>query len=312
MKIWCVARSLDNPANGGTGGGLIRISLAELGQWLQRSERSVWRYLRCAKSLGFFYRAECVNGQLTLEYAGLKRLAKKFGLKDLGAVGEFPLREINQAAAYATDIAAEHLQAQSFYKMQEEWGKYAKGAKRAADLLEEASSARMPGGVVLTKGSRLLYLSPHWRPFGGSQQTLSDRLGISVRTVQYRLSRGWRAERKISPIFKLQAAHEVFEDYPPEYHQVLIKKAGEGLKERLVRLGRKLFKVGCNLYESKVLLRSMRFRKWDYSESQTGILQDTTFEERVPGTTCVIQGGDSGVSLVPVTEDLKIFSPGKT
>jgi hypothetical protein len=189
-------KKLGQPSQRGTGGGLIRISLAELGQWLQRSERSVWRYLRRAKSLGFFYRADCANGQLTLEYAGLKRLAKKFGLKDLGTVGEFPLREINQASAYAADIAAEHLQAQSFYKMQEEWGKYAKGAKRAADLLEEASSARMPGGVVLTKGSRLLYLSPHWRPFGGSQQTVSDRLGVSLRTVQYRLSRGWESRAK--------------------------------------------------------------------------------------------------------------------
>lgn len=266
-RLWCLVRSLDHPENGGTGSGLVEISLAELGRWLNRSERSIWRYLKDALTKGYLRSCRCEYGQLRIEYRGLKSLCKVLGLQHLGAIGEFPLEQIQHAKAHATDIQAEKLQAQSFHQMKKEYKKYARGAKQAADLLSDAtSSARVPGGVRIARGRRLLYLAPHWRPFGGSQKGIADRLGVSLRTVQYRLSNAWRGERGIAEIEKAQAAHQVFEDCPKSFLKDFMRLE-ENASQRFVFLHSRLFQVRCNLYDTGVLLRNQRYRQVEYRES---------------------------------------------
>lgn len=266
-RLWCLVRSLDHPDNGGTGSGLVNISLDELGQWLNRSERSVWRYINDALSKGYLHSCHCKHGQLRIEYRGLRSLCKHLNLSHLGAIGVFPLEEIEHAKAHATDIQAEKLQAQSFHQMKKEYGKYARGAKQAADLLSDAtSSARVPGGVRITRGKRLLYLAPHWRPFGGSQRIIADRLGVSVRTIQYRLCNAWRKERGITEIDKAQSAHQVFEECPKSFLENFMALE-EGASQRYVFLHSRLFRIGCNLYDTGVLLRCQRYREAEYRES---------------------------------------------
>jgi len=257
-RVWCVVRSLDNPINGGTGSGLVKISLTELSFWLQRSDRSTWRYLREALNEKYFHSCHCENGQLRIEYRGLKPLAKLLGLESLGAIGEFPLEEIQHAKARAADIQAEKLQAQSFFKMKEEFGRFARGARKASELLSNRPpSARVSGGVFIARGQRLIYLEPHWRPFGGSQKRIADELGVSVRTVQYRLSNRWRESRELATIEKAQTAHQVFEECPKAFLQDFLALE-EKSEQRYVFLGSKLFKVGCNLYDTGVVLRCQR------------------------------------------------------
>lgn len=270
-----MVRSLDHPDNGGTGSGIVRISIYELCRWLNRSERSIWRYIQDALSKKYLHSCHCENGELTIEYRGLRSLCKLLGLPHLGAIGEFPLEEIEHIKAHATDIQAEKLQAQSFHKMKEEFKRFARGASKASELLSNKSpSARVSGGVFIARGTRLLYLEPHWRPFGGSQQRIADALGVSVRTVQTRLSHHWRESRGIPAIEKAQTAHQVFEECPRPFLQDWMALE-EKSEQRYVFLGSRLFKVGCNLYDTGVVLRCQRRQQAYYKiENSPGVLHD--------------------------------------
>jgi hypothetical protein len=293
-RLWCLVRSLDNPINGGTGTGIYRITLRELCQRLKRSERSIWRYLKDAETKGYIYPYRWDGDQLVIEYVGLKNLARHLGLKIMGAIGEFPLEEIPHAKARAADIVAEKLQAQSIYQRDKEWGKFARGAKSAAELLASpTSSAKVPGEVVISRGNRLLYLEPHWRPFGGTQRVIADRLEVSTRTIQYRLSNNWRASRGIPTIEKAQTAHQVFEECPKEFLQGFMGLE-ENASQKYVWMGRKLFKRGTNLYDTGILLRSHRFRQAEYNDEN--VLQN---EIRVPCSISILQAGSNS--------DLKFF-----
>lgn len=276
-RLWCVIRSIDHPDNGGSGGGLVRISMAELCHWLNRSERSCWRYIKDAIAKKYLHSCHCEYGRLRIEYRGLKSLCKLLGLAHMGAIGEFPLKQIEHAKAHATDIQAEKLQAQSFHQMKEEYKRFAKGARQARDLLMQAtSSAKVPGDVCIARGERLLYLAPHWRPFGGSQQGIADRLGVSVRTVQYRLSHQWREERGIPAISKAQSAHQILEEASKEFAQNFYRLDWNA-EQKYVFLGRRLFEVGCNLYDTGAILRSQRRQQAEYSVLQKSLsLSDVT------------------------------------
>lgn len=294
-RLWCLVRSLDHPLNGGNGSGIHKITLQELCQHLNRSERSIWRYLKEAETKGYIHPYRWEGDQLVIEYLGLKNLAKHLGLKIMGAIGVFPLAEIQHAKARATDIAAEKLQAQSSHQKNKEWGKFAKGSKSAAELLAvTTSSAKVPGEVVIARGHRLLYLEPHWRPFGGCQQTIADRLGVSIRTIQYRLDNRWRASRDIPTIEKAQSARQVFEECPKDFLQSFMRLE-EGATQQYVWMGRRLFKRGTNLYDTGISLRSQRYRQAEYKcsvESPENILQT---ESRAGDVTAVLQAGSNSV-----------------
>lgn len=282
-RLWCVIRSIDHPDNGGTGSGLVEISLAELCRWLNRSERSVWRYLKDAIAKKYLHSCHCEYGQLRIEYRGLKSLCKILGLAHMGAIGEFPLENIEHAKAHATDIQAEKLQAQSFHQMKKEFHKFAKGARQASALLmRSTSSAKVPGDVVIARGERLLYLGPHWRPFGGSQQGIANRLGVSLRTVQYRLSHSWREDRGIPALAKAQTARQILEEASKEFAQNFYQLDWNS-EQKYVFLGARLFQVGCNLYDTGVTLRSQRRQRAEYS-----VLQKSSVAADV--TVCSIDG----------------------
>jgi len=289
-RLWVLVRSLDHPDNGGTGSGYVEVSIAELCKYLNRSERSVWRYLREARSKGFLHRCDCEYGLLKIEYVGLSRLAKHLGLESLGAIDDIPLEDLQHAKTLAADIQTEALQAQSFHNMKEEFGKYAEGALKARELLAIRSpSAGGSGGVLVARGKRLLYLAPHWRGFGASQEGIAKRLGCSVRTVQYRLSNDWRRARGISTIEKRQTAHQVFEECPKEFLASFMALE-EGATQKYIFLGRRLFKRGCNLYDCGAALRSFRFRKKEYRQRTTS---EVNFHAAPAHTTEYYKGGAS-------------------
>jgi hypothetical protein len=310
-RLWILARSLDHPCNGGGGSGLIQLSLTQIGEYLKRSERSTWRYIKEALAKGYLHRADCRDGIATIEYVGIRQLARHLGLEKIGAVGKVRLEDLPHAKTWAVDTAIQRGQANSFFAMKKEWGRFAKGAKTACDLLNSSpSSAREPGdGCIVATGHRLLYLAPHWRPFGISQEAIAKEIGVSVRTIQYRLNNRARHQAGIAPIDKRQSAHQVFPECPPEMFNALIKASDD--PKRYTRLGKRLFKVGCNLYgDSTVLLKRIAYREKEFAE-ETGILQTINSENRVPGTTLVLQEVDFKESLVPVIGDLKILFPEK-
>jgi hypothetical protein len=275
VRIWTLCRSLDHPINGGEGEGKIKISLKELCYWLRRTERSVWRYVKAAVSKEFFHSCKFTDGVFTVKYASFRRLAKQFKLPSLGAIGQFPLIEIQNAAARSADIMADRIQRQSDYarkhtpENREPGAVPKKGLKasikklqKSASELLAATSAKVPGVAAI--GKRLIYLDRSQIPFGASQKSIAHQLGCSVRTVQYRLSDQWRRERGLSPILKRQTAYLEAEGYNQQLFNELLEWDSE--PNRLVRLGRRVFRVGTNIYEPDTCLRVARYRMSEYNE----------------------------------------------
>lgn len=266
-RLWAYVRSLDNPVNGGSGRGVICIPFIELQEGLNRSERSVFRYLADAKAKGFIYSYRVRRGMVRIRYVAIEKVAEKLGLSQLGPVVRFPLEQLPQAKVKAAEGQLLHTQQASFWEMKADWGKFARGSKTAEELL---SSDKVPGGVVITRGERLLYLHPHWRPFGAAQAPAAETLGVSTRTIQYRLSDSWREERGLEPLNKAQTAKQVYEDMPLDYLVDLVKHK-ERSDERFVFLGQRLFEVGTNLYEfADLQLHSQRRRKTEYRRKLLG------------------------------------------
>lgn len=265
-RLWCLVRSHDHPDNGGQGSGLLSIDMCELIVCLNRSGRSVYRYLKAAKQQGFLHWYRVEGERVTLKYCSLERVARRLELKTIGAVVSFPLDQIQHAKAIAAEGQAEALQAQSWHQKQKEWGKYAKGQPKASEILTESASAKV-AGVLVARGKRLAYLGPNWRRFGGSQRTIADRLGVSIRTIQNRLSHSWREERGMNPLAKAQTAYQVFEDYDLGMIKALYSLT-EDANQKWIRLGRRLFERGTNIYQTQCRLRSFKCRKAFYLDPE--------------------------------------------
>ncbi len=278
-------RSLDHPDNGGRGTGKVSITLLEIASWLRRSERSANRYIKAALGAKFFHSvSRRGDGLLEIRYVALKKVARELQLESIGPIAEFPLEEVSDAKVKAAEAMAEHLQQISFWLMKKQWKKYATGAATAYALLTNHLSARMSGQVV-ARGQRLLYLPPHWRPFGVSQSAIAESLGCSARTVSRRFSDSWRLERQIAPLNKAQTARQIFEDLPKAELQAFCRYgADEDMVNRLVFLGKRLFLTGPNLYVTPTALRSQRFRK---SEYLNGVLQARKNRKGRAGTLCL-------------------------
>lgn len=282
-RIWALVRSIDHPDNGGRGTGRVVISLLEIASWLRRSERSANRYIKAALGAKFFHSvSRRPDGLLVIRYVALKKVARSLELESIGPIAEFPLEEVDKSKVKATEAMAEHLQKISFWQMKKQWKKYAAGAATAHDLLKNRLSARMSGQVI-SRGQRLLYLAPHWRPFGVSQSAIADSLGCSERTVTRRFSDTWRTEHQLAPLTKAQTARQIFEDLPKAELQAFCRYgAEEEVANRLVFLGKRLFLVGPNLYDTPTALRSQRWRKGEY----LNVLQGKTNQKGRAGTLC--------------------------
>lgn len=255
---------MDHPENGGEGVGKVEVLFSELETALNRSERSVWRYLKDALTKGFIHSYRVRFGWVRIRYCSLNRIASRLGLEALGPIACFPLEDIEYAKVRCTEAQALTLQNQSWHEMKKDWRKLAADTNRPTKLLTCDTVAR---GAVIARGKRLVYLRSRQRPFGGCQREIANRLGVSERTVQYRLSNSWREKRSLAPINKAQAAYQIAEDYPMEWKRDLYNFC-ENAKAKLVFMGRNLFYRGCNLYDvPEVSIRTQKRRKREYLRS---------------------------------------------
>jgi hypothetical protein len=246
--------------------------LTEIASSLRRSERSAQRYIRAALGAKFFHSVvHRSDGLLEIRYCALKRIARSLNLNSIGPIAEFPLEEIHQAKTIALEAIAEYLQQISYWLMKKEWGKYAEGCKDAFSLLNGLSDRR--SGQTITRGRRLIYFAPHWRPFGASQFAIANYGECSERTVNRHLSDSWRVPRGMQPINKAQTARQILEDLPKPALKAFCREAEPEAANRLIFLGKRLFLTGPCLYDTGTALRSQRFRK---SEYLNGVLQAKT------------------------------------
>lgn len=260
-RLWAYVRSVDHPENGGWGTGVVEILFSELQRALNRSERSVYRYLADAKSKGFIHSYRVRHDWVRVRYCSLERIASRLGLERLGLIACFPLNDMEFAKVRCTEAQAVSLQNQSWHEMRKDWRKLAADTNRPEKIL---SSDTVAGGALIARGKRLVYLRSRQRPFGGSQREIAARLGVSERTVQYRLSTPWREARWLEPINKAQTAYQICEDYPLEMKKDVYRFCDDAAA-KLVLMGRNLFRVGTNLYSiPEVRIRTQKYRKARY------------------------------------------------
>lgn len=260
-RLWCYARSIDHPTNGGEGRGVVEVLFSELQSALNRSERSIYRYLRDARDKGYIHSYRVKRDWVRIRYCALERIASRLGMEELGVIATFPLVDIEFSKIRCTEAQALSLQNQSWHEMRKEWGRLGRDTAKPTKIL---TSDKAAGGAVIARGKRLVYLRSHQRKFGGSQQTIANRLGISLRTVQYRLSATWREARGLEIADKAQAARQVCEEYPLEMLRDFYDFTPEA-SAKLVFMGKRLFEVGTNIYQfPAVELRSQKYRKSRY------------------------------------------------
>jgi AraC-like DNA-binding protein len=280
-RVWAVVRGIDHPDNRGTGCGKVRIDIGDLAAILNRSIRSAYRYIKAGLSAKFLHSCQNSNGELTIHYASLTRIAKQLELDGIGAIAEFPLEDIHNAKVRAAEAAAVYLQRASYWQMKRQHKKAAEGAKHADELLKCRSSERLPGSAVLQRGKRVVYLAEWWKPFGVSERGIATHLGCSERTVQRRFSDDWRESRGILPLNKAQAAHLVAEGLSPSSRRLMVKHAPEHIQPRLVTYGKKVFYVRTNLYDPDTCIRNQGWRKAEYRENPPD-KEDLCAENRSP------------------------------
>lgn len=306
-KIWALIRAMDHPDNGGTGCGRVKCSITELASHLRQSHRSVYRHIKEALDFGFFQSVRSLPAQpgwIEVHYFGLSQVGRNLYLDAIGPIAEFNLEELPHAKVKATEAAAEWLQNASYHLMREQWGRYAKEAPRADDLLTNSKSVK-ESGVQVARGQRLLYLAPNWRPFGASQQRIAEEVGCSERTIGRRFSNDWRSHHNQPSILKLQTAQQILEDCSKREAKAFVRVAGDDAKSRLVFLGKRLFLVGTNLYEfPQTWLRSQRFRKGEFLRQEREREQERK-RERERTTNSTNTKYRAGSALVSYLEGLQ-------
>ncbi|MEG4287024.1 bifunctional DNA primase/polymerase [Microcoleus sp. A006_D1] len=227
LAIWMLARRSDNSRriygkNKGSGIGSFHLSRAA--SLLNRSEGHIRKLLGKAKKLGLLRDYSQKGDSITCWYTSFERVVAIAGLDDIGPIAAINIDDLSELNILATEVEAQNLQRVSYYSKQQEEGRRNKeeGKDPAKTLTRiiRPSDLLHPCGIparVLAKGDRFLYCESDFQFYGGSQEGIGQRRGISTSTVgrhlsnRYRLEsapvRGYRAG--VSPIVKKQLAERL-------------------------------------------------------------------------------------------------------
>ena len=227
LAIWLLARRSDNSRrihekNKGSGIGSFHLSSAA--SLLNRSEGHIRKLLCKAKKLGLLRDYNQKGDSITCYYASFEKIIAIAGLEDIGPVAAVNIYDLSEINILATEIEAQDLQRVSLYSKRQEEIKAQKvqGKDPAKTLtrIVRPSDLLHPCGIparVLAKGDRFLYCESDFQFYGGSQEGIGSRRGISVSTVGRHLSNRYRLESTpargyrtgISPIVKKQLAERL-------------------------------------------------------------------------------------------------------
>lgn len=267
-RVWSVVRSIDHPDNHGTGCGKIKIHIGDLAAILNRSIRSAYRYIKAGLSSKFLHSCHNSNGELTIHYASLTRIAKQLELDGIGAIAQFNLEEIDHVSTRISEAAAMHLQRGSVWQAKRKNKSQAKQIKYPDQLLDNClTSDRLPGWGVIQRGGRMLYLSEDWIPVGVSEKAIGAYVGCSERTIQRRFANRWRQERGLEPLNKAQAAVLIAADMSPQERKFYIECAPVEIRSRLLSYGRGVYLCGTNLYSTDTIVRAQHWRQEEYRQT---------------------------------------------
>lgn len=186
-RLWYLLRGFDN------GRGLLEVAAGEIEALLGCGTSTIWEWLRDGKRAGAFRQYRFKRGTWRFVLGGLASVCQRGGLNDWGATIALPILEaVEQMRVLATTATTELLQRQS------------RAAARAAltgaekklyplptaeQILELAgkSSEKPDRGQIpflLWVGSRRIWVSKGFVPFGAGQESIAQSLSISARSVR--------------------------------------------------------------------------------------------------------------------------------
>jgi hypothetical protein len=221
LAVWLLARRSDKSrkthgVNKGCGIGSFHLSSAA--NLLGKDEATILGLLRDAVKSGLLRIYKKQGDLITCYYTSFERVFAIAGLKDIGPVAAINVEELSCLNIIATEIEAQNLQKLSLYKKQREEqskdpGENPTQTVRPNDLLHPCE---LPARV-LAKGDRFLYCESDFAFYGGSQEGIGQRRGISVSTVSRHLSNRYRLtpspvhgyREGATPIVKAQLAERL-------------------------------------------------------------------------------------------------------
>lgn len=260
LKIWLLARLMDDAtqANGqGSGGsGIATINIKSAAGILDRSEKTIYRWLAIAKETGLFrdYHLR-QDGTVRIFYTSMRKLAKANEVNDLGSIGEIGINDIKSIRIIATELEAQEQQERSFHAATKENLEQEDSSKKYKTPLihpEKLTNSPCELARVLGIGERFLRVSEGFVSYGASQATIAAYRRVSVRTVQRHLSNEYRLRltevrqksRVDYPVIKWQLAQRLPRRFSPINHP----KAGIDIG-RFLRIDDRWFLLGCNIYK---------------------------------------------------------------
>uniref|UniRef100_UPI003593B579 hypothetical protein n=1 Tax=Microcoleus sp. TaxID=44472 RepID=UPI003593B579 len=181
------------------------------------------RKLLCeATKLGLLRQYKQQGDRITCYYTSFEKVFAIAGLEDIGPIAAVCMDDLSELNILATEIEAQNLQSLSLYQRQREEIKAqeAKGKTQNQTQIIRPSDLLHPCEIparVLAKGDRFLYCESDFAFYGGSQEGISRRRGISVSTVGRHLSNKYRLESApvrnhragMTPIIKKQLAERL-------------------------------------------------------------------------------------------------------
>jgi hypothetical protein len=262
------------------GSGKVTFDIRDLTAACDRTRPTIQSWIRDCCDAGYFRYVEYVTRHtVTIYYRNLDVFALAQGIGDLGVVTDVPLEVFKTSLhIWMTEVATMNLQDQSYFSMHE---KEAKRQERKrprvntpADIFNakpqeihtsEFIHALSNDGVGSTGtspvylGDRCAFVGPTFTMFGGSQETIAKRAGLTPRTIRRHLGDDYRTQKGLEPIRKYQLAVAVGKGTT---EQKQVKRAMDNhydFVDRLFVVGRGEsaieFFAGTNVYQSKTNYR---------------------------------------------------------
>lgn len=276
--LYFLLRSADD-----LGSGQVTFDVNLLAQACDRLRPTINTWIRDCCQNGLFRYCEWITrSKVIIYYTNLDDVALSHGIDDIGESTLVPLEVYRSSLhVWTSEVQAMSLQQQSYHEMVKEQAKKQQRihprVNTHADIfqakpqtlhtldfsqtLSNEGAQRTGKESVILLGDRCVFVGPNFTPWGGSQETIAKRSGLTPRTIQRHFSAAYRESKGLSDLEKYQLAMAVGNSTP----QRVLTRSGQVDDEDYKYLNR-LFTVGrgdhrveflacTNLYNSEVNFR---------------------------------------------------------
>lgn len=207
ITIWFILRAINHKLYGNDfNAGKVFFSLTLLAETLNLEKSYVLKLLKSGVEKGYFqYLADTDIKDIKLvKLAGICKIVPKQSTEvkhqKLGTCGYATVADLLNSSALAIEIETQSTQAHSRYISTEEYKKTHSGNNNGLkppaeifDLLHLDPSVFTSDSVIgllgYNKESQSAFVTGKWCNYGVSQETIAEKLGVSVGTVQRHLSK---------------------------------------------------------------------------------------------------------------------------